>query len=97
MTGARQLNMIIVSNVLEFVENGVGGSPDFSRGWNSTVCVIEDCRGERTGYVEGPKQISLKGVPSQGEMSISDEHVVNQDVVEGDLCLTGVLSSSSSM
>ena len=69
--------MIIVPNVLEFVENGVGGSPHFSRGWNSTACITEDYRGGRTGYVEGPKRISLKGVPSQGEMSISGEHVVD--------------------
>ena len=32
-----------------------------------------------------------------GGMSISGERVVDRDVVEGDLCLTGVLSSSSSM
>ena len=76
--------MVVVPNVLEFVENGVGGSPDFSRGWNSTACITVDCRRGRTGYVEGPKQISLKGVPFQGEMSISDEHVVNRDVAEGD-------------
>ena len=46
---------------------GVGGSPDFSCGRNSTACVAEDCRGGRTGYVEGPKRISLKGLVSQGE------------------------------
>ena len=51
---------MVVPNVLEFVENGVGGSPDFSRGWNSTACVTEDGRGGRTGYVEGSKRISLK-------------------------------------
>ena len=30
---------MVVPNVFEFVKNGVGGSPDFSHGWNSTACM----------------------------------------------------------
>ena len=47
--------MVVVPNVLEFVENGVGGSPDFSHGWNSTAYVTKDCRGGEDSVCRGAK------------------------------------------
>ena len=40
---------------------GVRDSPGFGRSPNCTACVAKNWRGGRTGYVEGPKRISLKG------------------------------------
>ena len=64
--------MIIVPNVLEFVENGVR-VPLIS----AVGGIVQRVSLKTTEYVKGPKRISLKGVPSQGEMSISGEHVVD--------------------